>query len=52
MFKDIEYEKDGVKKMASERFRGALEEAGWSVVEEEQEPAVRKSPGRPKKSKK
>ena len=30
--KDIEYEKDGVKKFAQERFKEELEAAGWSVV--------------------
>lgn len=39
--KDIEYEKDGVKKIASERFKEELEEVGWTVVE--------KKRGRPKK---
>lgn len=31
--KDIEYEKDGVKKMAQERFKEDLIAAGWKVVE-------------------
>ena len=30
--KDIEYEKDGVKKFAQERFKEELEAVGWSVV--------------------
>lgn len=32
--KDIEYEKNGVKKFASERFKDALEAVGWSVVKQ------------------
>lgn len=31
--KDIEYEKDGVKKFAQARFKEELEAVGWSVVE-------------------
>ena len=31
--KDIEYEKDGIKKMAQERFKDELEAVGWKVVE-------------------
>lgn len=31
--KDIEYEKDGIKKFAQERFKEQLIEAGWAVVE-------------------
>ena len=31
--KDIEYEKDGVKKFAQERFKEELIAVGWSVVE-------------------
>jgi hypothetical protein len=31
---DIKYEKDGVQKMAGERFKEALEAVGWKVVEE------------------
>lgn len=31
--KDIEYEKDGVKKIAQERFKEQLEAVGWKVVE-------------------
>ena len=34
MYRDIEYERDGVKKFAQERFKDALIEAGWSVVSE------------------
>ena len=30
---DIEYEKDGVKKFAQERFKDDLIAAGWAVVE-------------------
>tara|TARA_R100000808_G_C2041107_1_gene80699 strand:- start:353 stop:502 length:150 start_codon:yes stop_codon:yes gene_type:complete len=30
--KDIEYEKDGVKKFAQERFKEELEAVGWKVV--------------------
>lgn len=33
MSKDIEYERDGVKKIAGERFKDALIKEGWSVVE-------------------
>jgi len=33
--KDIEYEKDGVKKFASERFKEELKQVGWTVVEAE-----------------
>lgn len=45
MYKDIEYERDGVKKFASERFKDALSEAGWSVVEK----GEKSKRGRPKK---
>lgn len=31
---DIEYERDGIKKMAGERFKDALIAEGWKVVEE------------------
>jgi len=34
---DIKYEKDGVQKMAGERFKEALEAVGWKVVEEKKE---------------
>jgi hypothetical protein len=43
MHKDIEYERDGVKKFAQERFKDVLIEAGWSVVEN-------KPPARSKKA--
>jgi hypothetical protein len=48
MFKDIEYEKDGVRKFAQERFKAELEAVGWSVVAQEDE-AVKPSRGRRKK---
>lgn len=32
--KDIEYEKDGVRKFAQERFKDDLIAAGWKVVED------------------
>lgn len=35
--KDIEYEKNGVKKFAQERFKDALIAEGWSVVEKKAE---------------
>lgn len=38
MYKDIEYEREGVKKFASERFKDDLLKAGWSVVETEEKP--------------
>ena len=31
--KDIEYERNGIKKMAQERFKDALIAEGWKVVE-------------------
>lgn len=31
--KDIEYEKDGIKKFAQERFKDDLIAVGWTVVE-------------------
>lgn len=31
--KDIKYEKDGITKMAQERFKEALIAEGWKVVE-------------------
>lgn len=31
--KDIEYERNGIRKMAQERFKEALIAEGWSVVE-------------------
>lgn len=34
--KNIQYEKDGVKKFAQERFKDDLLAAGWKVVEEKQ----------------
>lgn len=33
--KDIEYEKDGIKKMAQERFKEELEAVGWRVVKKD-----------------
>lgn len=36
--KDIEYEKDGVKKFAQERFKAELEAVGWTVVEKKPAP--------------
>ena len=38
--KDIEYEKDGIKKFAQERFKDALIAEGWSVVKKK--PAKKK----------
>lgn len=33
-FKDIEYERNGIKKFAQERFKNDLIAEGWSVVSE------------------
>lgn len=61
MFNDIEYEKDGVKKFAQERFKDELQAAGWSVVGQSVKPVLektaeqgeeKKSRGRPKKENK
>jgi hypothetical protein len=49
--KDIEYEKDGVKKFAQARFEDELKEAGWIVVKEKVKEEGEKSRGRPKKDK-
>lgn len=43
--KDIEYEKDGVRKFASERFKDDLIAVGWEVVEEK---PVKKAPAKKK----
>lgn len=32
--KDIEYERNGIRKIAQERFKEALIKEGWKVVEE------------------
>lgn len=42
---DIEYERNGVKKMAGARFKEALKAEGWSVVGEEE----KRPRGRPRK---
>ena len=47
MHNDIEYEKDGVKKFAQERFKEELEAVGWKVVEDVDQ--KKPSRGRPKK---
>lgn len=47
--KDIEYEKDGARKFAQERFKDDLIAIGWKVVKEEEKKEVK--PGRkPKKA--
>lgn len=40
--KDIEYERNGIRKMAQERFRKELEAEGWKVVEAEKPAQTRK----------
>lgn len=56
MHKDIEYQKDGVKKFAQERFKSELEAVGWSVVNQgkdaSEQPEPTKARGRPKKQNK
>lgn len=42
--KDIEYERNGVKKLAQERFKDALIAEGWRVVADEKPAKVEKKP--------
>jgi hypothetical protein len=41
MQKNIEYEKNGVKKFAQERFKDALISEGWNVVEDKKKVIVK-----------
>lgn len=40
---DIKYERNGIEKMAGERFKDALIAEGWSVVDEKKKPAPAKA---------
>ena len=40
--KNIEYEKDGVRKFAQERFKNELLAVGWKVVEEVKKESLKK----------
>jgi hypothetical protein len=40
--KDIKYTRNGIEKMAQERFKGALIAEGWSVVEDKPQKATEK----------
>lgn len=41
--KDIEYERNGITKMAQERFKDALIAEGWKVVEVKKAPVKKKA---------
>lgn len=45
MYKDIEYERNGVKKFASERFKTALISEGWKIVEDKKPRRKNKADG-------
>lgn len=40
---DIKYIRNGIEKMAGERFKDALIKEGWAVVEEQQAPKAPKA---------